>query len=123
MQQPDLPLNLSRCPICRAPLAPDSAFCSECGTERKEAHAEELRAVMFLLSELERWRAAGTLGVAEADALRHTYERRLDDLRSRLAAHAPDKPSRSAPESVTQQIGPEVAQAEATPPAYVSPIE
>ena len=88
MQLPDPPLNDFECRVCRAPLETNSTFCSKCGTEQKEALVEELRAVLYLLSELERWQEQGAINPLEAVPLRRTYEQRRDDLRARLDPNA-----------------------------------
>lgn len=82
--------NRAECHICHAALSPDSAFCSACGASSVERSAEELRAVLYLLSELKRWQADGSINPAEAAALRSVYERRRDDLRTLLTASAED---------------------------------
>jgi hypothetical protein len=55
-----------------------------CGTEQKEASVAELRAILYLLSELERWQANATISPLEASTLRRTYEQRRDALRALL---------------------------------------
>ncbi|HEY6190467.1 MAG TPA: hypothetical protein VIW80_22640 [Pyrinomonadaceae bacterium] len=82
--------NRAECHICHTALSPDSAFCPACGASSVERNAEELRAVLYLLSELERWQAQGSINPAEAGSLRSVYERRRDDLRSLLTASAED---------------------------------
>ena len=72
MQQPDPPLNGSECRVCRAPVEINSAFCSRCGTEQRASLVEEWRAGLYLLSELERWQAQGTINPLEAATLRQT---------------------------------------------------
>ncbi len=99
MQLPDPPLNGSECRVCRAPVEINSRFCSRCGAEQKEAHVEELRAVLYLLSELERWQAEGAINPLEAAPLRRTYEQRRDDLRARLDP----KPEQGKPFSSAQR--------------------
>lgn len=128
MQLPDTPLNASECPICREPLGADSAFCSRCGTEQKEAPVEELRAVLYLLSELERWQADGAINPLEAAQLRGSYERRRDDLRALLDPHPKqDESFSSAPEeekrSEARTTEPHVSQAEISPPVHTSSVE
>lgn len=109
MQQPDPPLNPSACPICRKPLAPDSAFCSECGTRPVAAQVEELRAVLYLLSELERWQAEGKINRQDAAALASAYELRRDRLRARLASsteearHVLSTPAKESAARTTEQ--------------------
>ncbi|HEX8776317.1 MAG TPA: hypothetical protein VF735_22295 [Pyrinomonadaceae bacterium] len=82
------PANRAECHICRAALSPDSLYCSECGAGYRERSVEELRAVLYLLSELERWQADGSINPAEAATLRAAYERRRDDLRALITASA-----------------------------------
>lgn len=45
-----------------------------------------MRAVLYLLSELKRWQAEGTINLQDAAELAKAYERRRDDLRARLAS-------------------------------------
>ena len=59
---------------------------------------EELRAVIFLLSELPRWEALAIIGSEQATALRQRYERRRDELRALLGASG-RQAARSAPSS------------------------
>ncbi|HEX8138968.1 MAG TPA: zinc ribbon domain-containing protein [Pyrinomonadaceae bacterium] len=82
------PQNLSECPVCHAPLEAGSSFCSRCGAPRPDGDGAELRAVLYLLSELERWQEEATISPAQAAALRIRYERRRDHLRARLAESA-----------------------------------
>src|SRR5215213_446058 len=82
------PANRAECHICRAALAADSTFCSACGASFRERNVEELRAVLYLLSELERWQADGSINPSEAASLRTAYERRGDDLRALITASA-----------------------------------
>jgi hypothetical protein len=82
--------NRAECHICHAALSPDSAFCAACGASTVERNAEEWRAVLYLLSELERWQALGSINPAEAASLRSVYERRRDNLRALLTASAQD---------------------------------
>lgn len=82
------PTDRAECHICRAALGPGTAFCSACGASFHERSVEELRAVLYLLSELDRWRTDGSINPAEAASLRASYERRRDDLRALIMASA-----------------------------------
>jgi hypothetical protein len=72
-----------------------------------------LRAVLYLLSELEHWQADGTISPAQAAALRSVYERRRDDLRAQITASA----ERDITAGQERVAGPKVSQAEVTGPA------
>jgi hypothetical protein len=116
------PQNLSECPVCRAPLEPGSGFCSGCGAPSHEAGGAELRAVLYLLSELDGWQAEGAINPAQAAALRNRYERRREHLRARLTEsaeqeHAPQGISSTPKESQpTRPVEPEASVKEATRP-------
>jgi hypothetical protein len=69
-------------------LPTGSAFCSECGARSEDESVEELRAVLYLLSELEQWKAVGAINPVEAASLVRAYERRRDDLRALITASA-----------------------------------
>jgi hypothetical protein len=53
-----------------------------------EACAQEIRSVAYLLAELEGWEAEEVVSREQAARLRGSYERRLEDLRARLASAA-----------------------------------
>jgi hypothetical protein len=127
MQLPDPPLNASECAVCRAPREPDSAFCSVCGTEQKASRVEELRAILYLLSELERWQADATVSPLEAETLRRTYEQRRDALRALLASKPEqDKPFPFAKEELrsdARRVEPYVTPAEISQTLHASSVE
>ena len=77
-----------RCPICHAVMASDSNICETCGTRMDESPDQELRSVIYLLSELARWEAEGLINGEQASALRQGYERRREDLRAQLLSWA-----------------------------------
>src|SRR5215210_6856563 len=116
MQLPDPPLNSSECRVCRAALEINSAFCSRCGTEQKESLVEELRAVLYLLSELERWQAEGAINPIEAAPLHRIYERRRDDIRARLDPNQEQSKPFSSEQNVQERdalrVEPDIAHAE-----------
>jgi hypothetical protein len=89
MQAPQPPRkDTAHCPICRASLDAALPFCSVCGAQLDSTYAryeEELRGVLYLLSELEAWESSGQLTAAQAAELRVTYEQRRDRLRQELA--------------------------------------
>ncbi|HEY0385434.1 MAG TPA: zinc ribbon domain-containing protein, partial [Pyrinomonadaceae bacterium] len=86
------PQDRSRCPICRAALVPGALVCPNCGARLDEAAAqEELRAVIYLLTELKDWETKGLMAEAEAAALRRRYELRRDELRAHVASNG-DQP-------------------------------
>jgi hypothetical protein len=75
----------SQCPVCRAALTRDSRCCAVCGARLDEAPAqEELRGIIYLLTELKDWKAKGLIAEAEAAALRQRYELRRDELRAHI---------------------------------------
>src|SRR3954469_3980 len=80
--------DTAHCPICRASLAAVLPFCPVCGAQLDNTYAreeEELRGVLYLLSELEGWESSGQLTATQAAQLRVTYEQRRDRLREELA--------------------------------------
>jgi hypothetical protein len=81
------PQDRSQCPVCRAALRADSLFCASCGARPDETLAEELRNVVYLLSELKNWEAQELIGVDEAEALRSRYELRREELRAHLSSN------------------------------------
>ncbi|HEX8143601.1 MAG TPA: zinc ribbon domain-containing protein [Pyrinomonadaceae bacterium] len=124
---PEAPLNSSACHICGAALDPGSDFCSQCGASSRDASVEELRAVLYLLSELACWQADDAINPTEAEALRSIYERRRDDLRARVTASADkdissargDEPHAAAAVTRTESSQP----LETTPPASATSAE
>ena len=80
MQSSPQTTDRSRCSICRAALPPGNAFCAVCGAQVDEMPTEELRGIIYLLSELPRWEALAIIGSEQATALRQRYERRRDEL-------------------------------------------
>jgi hypothetical protein len=122
--------DTARCPICRARLESRLPFCPVCGAQLDDAHArdeEELRGVLYLLSELEGWEASGEVGAEQVAHLRDNYEHLRDRLRAELAARRDEKLKQPAlPEEVerphvTQTTAPRTEQARAdyapaTPP-------
>jgi hypothetical protein len=101
MQSSQPPLSdTARCPICRASLESALPFCPVCGAQLDDAHArdeEELRGVLYLLSELERWESSGEMGAEQAARLRESYEHLRDRLRAELAAQRVEKLKQPAP--------------------------
>ena len=101
MQLPQPPrTDTALCPICRARLNPALPFCAVCGAQLNDARTreeEELRGVLYLLSELERWEASGQIEVERARHLRSIYTRRRDDLRRSLSTVESENLSQSAP--------------------------
>lgn len=95
MQAQEPPLkDKARCPICRAQLNAALPFCPVCGAQLDDALArdeEELRSILFLLSELERWERSGRLSAEQSGPLRFDYERRRDELRREIAARRDEK--------------------------------
>lgn len=86
----------SQCPICHAGVTADSLFCAGCGARLDEISTQELRGVIYLLSELKTWEAQRLIAVEEAEALRRRYELRRDELRAQLASNG-DQSKSSAP--------------------------
>ncbi len=80
--------DAAQCPICRARQASATPFCAVCGTQLDEAAAreEELRSILYLLSELDGWIASGQMDAAQAAGLRRMYEGRRDQLRRKMSA-------------------------------------
>ncbi|MGB7922052.1 MAG: hypothetical protein WCF57_02280 [Pyrinomonadaceae bacterium] len=109
----------SQCHICRAAVAAGSAFCAVCGAQVNDP-SEELRAVIFLLSELPRWEATGIIGREQAAALRQSYERRRDELRARLASKTqkPTEATGQTPPAPEAKTTPHAPAAEADAPDY-----
>lgn len=104
-----------QCPICRARLESALPFCPVCGAQLDDSHAreeEELRSVLYLLSELSRWESSGQIAAEQAAHLRAIYEHRRDDLRRGLAARLDEKLKQTAQTGETER--PPVAQTEAT---------
>lgn len=103
--QPPHP-DTAQCPICRARVAPALPFCPVCGAQLDATSAhdeEELRGVLYLLSELERWHSSNEISEEQAARLRSTYERRRDELRSALAARENEKRGQAAPEQASER--------------------
>jgi hypothetical protein len=85
MQGVPAPQDRSRCFVCHAVVAAGSLFCAVCGARQDETAAQELRSVIYLLSELSDWEAQGMISPDEAGMLRRRYESRRDELRAGLA--------------------------------------
>jgi hypothetical protein len=86
LSQPS-PSDTPHCPICRARLERKLPFCPICGAQLDDTRArqeEELRGVLYLLSELERWVSDGEMDDERASRLRSTYESRRENLRRSL---------------------------------------
>lgn len=91
---------MAHCPICRAGLDAALPFCPVCGAQLDGPHArdeEELRGILYLLSELEGWESSGRVAAVEAAQLRALYEQRRDRLREGLAARLDKKLKQPAP--------------------------
>lgn len=91
--------DTAHCPICRAGLDAALPFCPVCGAQLDGRYAreeEELRGVLYLLSELEGWESSGRIAATEAAELRAIYEERRDRLRQGLAARLGEKLKQSA---------------------------
>jgi hypothetical protein len=90
-------------------LAAGAQFCARCGARLEEPAAQELRGVLYLLSELAGWEAQALIGAEEAVALRRRYEMRREELRAQLAANGeqplarPSSTVASSLEAFTQQ--------------------
>lgn len=84
------------CPVCRAAVAAGAPFCAVCGARLEEPTAQELRGVLYLLSELGGWAAQGLIAVEEAAHLRRKYELRRDELRAQLAQNGEQPPSHTS---------------------------
>lgn len=95
MQLPQPPrTDTAHCPICRASLDAALPFCPVCGAQLDGHYTreeEELRGVLYLLSELEGWESSGQIAAVEAAQLRAIYEQRRDRLRDELAARGDEK--------------------------------
>ena len=81
---------------------------------------EELRAVIFLLSELPRWEALAIIDREQAAALRQSYERRRDELRAWIESNGreAEKTLTAQPSSDARQPEPNTQQPrDATPHA------
>jgi hypothetical protein len=95
MQSSQPPLSdTAQCPICRAKLLPALPFCAACGAQLNGESAreeEELRGVLYLLSELARWELSGQVSTEQAAHLRGIYELRRDHLRRELATRQDEK--------------------------------
>ncbi|HKS29536.1 MAG TPA: hypothetical protein VJS44_17035 [Pyrinomonadaceae bacterium] len=81
--------DVAQCPICRARLQAALPFCPVCGAQLNgdsEREEEELRGILYLLSELKGWESSGRIAAAEAASLRAIYEERRDALRAELAS-------------------------------------
>ncbi|HYE64656.1 MAG TPA: hypothetical protein VD966_03675 [Pyrinomonadaceae bacterium] len=114
------PHDRPQCPICRAAVAADSSFCAACGARIVEAHAEELRSVIYLLSELDRWEASGIITSEQAAALRGRYEHRREALRAEMSSDVKAKTSAPAP-TETQAPGINAQSSEAATGTPVRP--
>ncbi|HEY0405451.1 MAG TPA: zinc ribbon domain-containing protein, partial [Pyrinomonadaceae bacterium] len=96
MQVGHSPHDGSQCPICHAAVAAGAPFCARCGARLEEPAAQELRGVLYLLSELDGWEAQALIGANEAAALRRRYELRRDELRAHLASNGEQAQGRSS---------------------------
>ena len=76
----------SQCFVCHAALTADALVCANCGARLDETPAQELRSVIYLLSELANWEAQGLINVEEAARLRRRYESRREELRTRIVS-------------------------------------
>ncbi len=100
MQGVPAPQDRSRCFVCHAVVAAGSLFCAGCGARQDETPAQELRSIIYLLSELTDWEAQGAISPDEAGALRRRYELRRDELRARLASISEPRPANEAAATV-----------------------
>jgi hypothetical protein len=118
MQPPQPPRpDTAHCPICRASLNAALPFCPVCGAQLNGDYAreeEELRGVLYLLSELAGWESAGRIAAHEAAGLRAIYEQRRDLLRDELASRRGEKPEQAQEKDYARSTvtPPEAAQAE-----------
>lgn len=85
----------------------DSLVCEHCGARLDETPAQELRSVIYLLSELTGWEAQGLIPVEEAARLRHRYELRREELRAQIVAGV--EQTESLPPKVAEASTPDAA--------------
>ncbi|HEX8177376.1 MAG TPA: hypothetical protein VF543_19970 [Pyrinomonadaceae bacterium] len=123
MQPPQPPrTDTAHCPICRAGLNAALPFCPVCGAQLNGDYAreeEELRGVLYLLSELSGWESSGRIAANEAESLRAIYEQRRDLLRDELASRRGEKQKQAQEKDYSRSTvtEPEAAQAERPKPA------
>jgi hypothetical protein len=105
------------CPICRATLPPALPFCAVCGAELEKGSTrteEELRGVLYLLSELKRWESSRRITEEQAEHLRRVYERRRDQLRRKLSDREGERASQTTDTTPAEELPfPRTAQAPA----------
>ncbi|MBD0370889.1 MAG: hypothetical protein ICV60_08650 [Pyrinomonadaceae bacterium] len=121
MQPPQPPRkDTAHCPICRARLNAALPFCAICGAQLDDDSAreeEELRGVLYLLSELEAWESSGQIAAAEAVQLRAIYQERRDRLRDELAARADGGSDQTRTKEAAASTATQTAEAQPSQPA------